>query len=628
LASIEKRADRAIGGLSLSAASKNDFLALCWKFMNTWESDNVQPIFVVSGWGERFPLRFKCELEFGLDGYSGILTKELEAIENMIEGQGIGKKGEKYVGSVLLTPMVKRTDERTIAGSPPLQLPQWRLRYAPAVDKNPKNFAILRSLVDKWTRVLRPRIWLTIYKQAWTMEWILGRLGLFGEISKPVQVKWLIGRCLKRLGFGRFTRNADWPVGEVSDFFPASGLRAVLRGTKRLVCASHGFWRNNRKLVKRTMPWGSCELLTVNEKTAIDMGDAVRVPLRLYEMSSFEAWAHYHAIDCSPGTLLVIDREDLDRAVELLKGEPLSRLKILLVSQDLPDEATSHWDQCTPIADGLWLLQGPLSPHLRTLRPEQSSHNWPRISVVTVSYNQARYIKSCLDSVLDQGYPNLEYIVVDGGSTDGTREILERYRERLSLLIMEPDNGQSDALNKGFRSATGDVMNWLCSDDLLEPGSLFNIGRAFAHNEADLIAGGCRIINGRDKTLYRHHNGLPFDQVVDLSFGDLLSFVGVWQRGMYFFQPEVFFSRKIWEASGGYIKEHLHFAMDYDLFLRMAMAGAKILHIPHYVGVSRIHEDQKTRHEDKLYLPTIRALLEEYRRLIDRTGEVLIRKIA
>ncbi len=580
--------------------------------MNVSESDNVQPVFVVSGWGERFPLRFKCELEFGLDGYSGILTNELAAIEKMIEGQGIGKKGEKYVRSVFLTPMVKPMDERTVAGSPPLQRPQWTLRYNSTVDESYKSFAILSRLANKWARVIRPRIWLTIHKRAWALQWLLGRLGLFGEISGSVQVKWLIGRCLRRLGLGRFTRDADWPSGEISDFFPSSGLRAVLRGTKRLVCASHGFWRNNRKLVKRTMPWGSCEFLTVNEKSAIDMGAAVRVPLRLYEVGSFEVWALHHAIDCAPGTLLVIDCDDLDRAVELLKGKPLSRLKILLVTQDLPDEATRYWDQCTRIADGLWLLQGPLPPLLRTLHPEQLSRNWPRISVVTVSYNQSRYIKSCLDSVLDQGYPNLEYIVVDGGSTDGTKEILERYRDRLSLLIIESDNGQSDALNKGFRSVTGEVMNWLCSDDLLEPGSLFNIGRAFAHNEVDIVAGGCRIINGRDKTLYRHHNGLPFDQVVDLSFGDLLSFVGVWQRGMFFFQPEVFFSRKIWEASGGYIKEHLHFAMDYDLFLRMAMAGARILHIPHYIGVSRRHDDQKTRHEDKLYLPTIRALLEEY----------------
>lgn len=593
--------------------------------MNVSESDNLQTIFIVSGLGERFPLRFKCELEFGLDGYSGILANELAAIKEMIEGQGIGEKGEKYIRSVHLTPMVKRVDERAIAGLWPLQRPQWEVRYSAAVDKSCKSFPILRRLVNKLARVLRPRIRLMIYKQARAMQWLLGRWSVLGEISasSPVRVKWLIRHWLRQLVSGRFKREADWPFAEISDFCPLSGLTGVLRGTKRLVCASEVFWRNDRKLLKKVMPLGSCEFLTVSKKNAIDMSDAVRVPLRRYETGSFEAWALYHAIDCSPETLLIIDSDDLNSAVELLTGKLLSRLKILLISQDLPDEARRYWDQWTRIADGLWLLQGPLSPILRTLGPEELSHSWPKISVVTVSYNQARYIKCCLDSVLDQGYPNLEYIVVDGGSTDGTKEILERYRERLSLLIMEPDNGQSDALNKGFRSSTGAVMSWLCSDDLLEPHSLFNIGRTFAHNEADLVAGGCRIINGRGETLYLHHNGLPFDQIVDLSFGDLLSFISTWQRGMFFFQPEVFFSRKIWEASGGYIKEHLHFAMDYDLFLRMAMVGAKILHIPQYVGVTRKHPDQKTRDEDQLYLPTIRALLKEYQQLMDRMRQAV-----
>ena len=97
---------------------------------------------------------------------------------------------------------------------------------------------------------------------------------------------------------------------------------------------------------------------------------------------------------------------------------------------------------------------------------------WPKISVVTVSFNQAQYLEASIRSVLDQNYPNLEYIIVDGGSTDGSVEIIERYRYRCDTVIIEPDRGQSDALNKGFACATGEIMNWLCSDDLLEPGSL------------------------------------------------------------------------------------------------------------------------------------------------------------
>ena len=103
----------------------------------------------------------------------------------------------------------------------------------------------------------------------------------------------------------------------------------------------------------------------------------------------------------------------------------------------------------------------------------------PKISIVTVSFNQAAFLERTIESVLTQEYPNLEYVIVDGGSTDGSVRIIDRYREHFNSIVIEPDNGQSDALNKGFRLTSGEVMNWLCSDDLLEPNSLYRVAQTY-----------------------------------------------------------------------------------------------------------------------------------------------------
>lgn len=241
--------------------------------------------------------------------------------------------------------------------------------------------------------------------------------------------------------------------------------------------------------------------------------------------------------------------------------------------------------------------------------------SWPKISVVTVSFNQARFLEASIRSVLDQNYPNLEYIVIDGGSTDGSVDIINRYRDRCAAVVIEPDRGQSDALNKGFARATGDIMNWLCSDDLLEPGALAHVGRAYRTHGADLIVGGCmRIGETSHDVLYRHHTALPLGRTVDLSALDMLRVMRSWEAANYFFQPEVFFSRRAWLHAGAHIKEHLYYAMDYDLWLRMALAGATVRHIPATIGCSRVHAGQKTQSDGK-YLHQMRQLMQEYEEL-------------
>lgn len=249
----------------------------------------------------------------------------------------------------------------------------------------------------------------------------------------------------------------------------------------------------------------------------------------------------------------------------------------------------------------------------RTEEPLRSGAPRPRISVVLVSFNQRRFLAEAIDSILGQGYPNLELIVIDGGSSDGSAELLERYRKDLAHLVIEPDRGQSHALNKGFALSTGDLMTWLCSDDLLEPGSLMAVAEAYDKTRADLIAGQCRLIDGEGRAMHVHSSAYIAGRVSPLSFGDLAGFTASWQRSLYFFQPEVFFTRRIWDRSGAHLKEHLHYAMDYDLFLRFALAGATIFPVRRVLASSRQHSDQKTRHEVPSYLPTVERILSDFR---------------
>lgn len=237
---------------------------------------------------------------------------------------------------------------------------------------------------------------------------------------------------------------------------------------------------------------------------------------------------------------------------------------------------------------------------------------WPRISVVTVSFNQRDYLEQCLLSVFGQRYPNLEYIIVDAGSTDGSIELLRRYEAQFAHLIVEPDEGQSDGLNKGLRRATGDILTWVNSDDMLAPFALKRAAIAFAESGADLLAGTCaRVEDIEARLISRHHAALPTGKAISFDLSRPLDWHNGWEKGDYFFQPEVFFTRDIWERSGGYLKLHLYWAMDWDFWLRCALAGATIARIPDLLGFSRVHKSQKTTSEE-LYLWQIDAILREY----------------
>ncbi|MEM9451313.1 MAG: glycosyltransferase family 2 protein, partial [Cyanobacteria bacterium P01_E01_bin.6] len=254
-------------------------------------------------------------------------------------------------------------------------------------------------------------------------------------------------------------------------------------------------------------------------------------------------------------------------------------------------------------------------PSIKASSTMPSGKPWPKISVVTVTYNQGEFIEETIRSVLLQGYPNLEYIIIDACSSDSTPAILERYRGNLTHCIIEPDNGQSDALNKGFRLATGDILAWLNSDDCYLPTALFRVAMAFDHYEADIIAGGCQLRKEfSSEVLKTHHSAMPLAQLVPLPFDRLMDIEHCWQRGEFFYQPEVFWSKELWSRCGGYLEEDLFYSMDYELWVRMAYHHAKIVHVPESLTLFRLHEQQKTYGEDIPFLPELKSVRDRYQR--------------
>jgi len=188
----------------------------------------------------------------------------------------------------------------------------------------------------------------------------------------------------------------------------------------------------------------------------------------------------------------------------------------------------------------------------------------PKISVVTPSYNQGRYIKATIDSVLSQNYPNLEYIVMDGGSTDGTVDILKSYGKKLKWESKK-DRGQTHAINKGLRQATGEVLAYLNSDDIYLPGALRRVGEYYQKTKADWITGDCLTIS-EDGSLSKN-NWLISGYKRFLMF--LYSPLTLRIADSMLPQPSTFWSRRAWEKVGEFNEEY-HYVMDYDYWLRMS----------------------------------------------------------
>lgn len=207
--------------------------------------------------------------------------------------------------------------------------------------------------------------------------------------------------------------------------------------------------------------------------------------------------------------------------------------------------------------------------------------NWPKISIVTPTFNQGQYIEQTIQSILNQNYPNLEYIIIDGGSTDSTLDIIKKYEKHLTYWISESDRGQAHAINKGLEKSTGEIFQWINSDDYMEEGALFKIAAAFLDPKVDVVAG---------KTVY-FENGV-FEEPIQQS---LLSSSGLlfWQKGVKFVQPGVWLRLKYIKQSGG-IDEEFHFSFDWDLYIRYLCRFKRIKYIDGILVYFRLHKQSKT----------------------------------
>ena len=214
----------------------------------------------------------------------------------------------------------------------------------------------------------------------------------------------------------------------------------------------------------------------------------------------------------------------------------------------------------------------------------ENSERLPTIAIVTPSFNQVDFLERTMKSVLEQHYPELQYIVQDGGSEDGTVAILEKYSRRLSHWESAKDTGQAHAINLGFTHATGEIMAYLNSDDLLLPGTLHYVAHYFSkHPDVDVAYGHRVLVDENDREVGRWVLP-PHDDHV-LSWAD------------YIPQETLFWRRDIWRKAGGCVDEGLRFAMDWDLILRFRDAGAKFVRLPRFLGAFRVHSQQKSSKE-------------------------------
>ena len=243
-------------------------------------------------------------------------------------------------------------------------------------------------------------------------------------------------------------------------------------------------------------------------------------------------------------------------------------------------EHTAVMPRALPITGGEeWPMAPPGDIAIPELAPGQT---WPKISIVTPSFNQGSFLEKTIRSVLLQGYPNLEYILIDGGSTDQSVEIIEKYEPWLTYWVSENDRGQSHAINKGLEKATGELLGWLNSDDYFLPGALFKLAYSYLEDPTvGAIYGQGHIIDESGSIIYT-------PKLLPVTKESLFE----WCFGNDFMQPSCLFTRRAWHDSGP-IDETLHFALDVEYWIRIS-ERFKFKKISDVLSISLSHSLAKT----------------------------------
>ena len=241
---------------------------------------------------------------------------------------------------------------------------------------------------------------------------------------------------------------------------------------------------------------------------------------------------------------------------------------------------------------------------------------WPRISIVTPSYNQGQFIEETIRSILLQGYPNIEYIIIDGGSTDNTLEIIKKYQQYIAYWVSEPDNGQSYALNKGFRKATGQFIGWQNSDDFYD-------NAAFVKTvEASLVYPNVDIIYGTTHNIDETGGFIRKYPVSAFDIHEMIPYLNMCNQSM-------FFRRKIFDKDN-FIDEEFRHAMDLEFLVRLALKNHKFYFCPDILGYYRVHKYAKGSTQNNIALKeclTIYSWIAEDRNVVSSVKDKAILSI-
>jgi glycosyltransferase involved in cell wall biosynthesis len=234
----------------------------------------------------------------------------------------------------------------------------------------------------------------------------------------------------------------------------------------------------------------------------------------------------------------------------------------------------------------------------------------PRISIITPSFNQGRYLEEMIDSVAAQQWPDLEFIIIDGGSTDGTVEIIRNHEHRFTWWVSEPDRGQADALNKGLRRATGDIVTMFNTDDVYADGIFVAVADAWRRNRRAIYAAPVSNFYSRGREMLIRPHGLTLENVVQY-----------WKRQSVWHDPGVFWSRAVIDTIGE-LDESLTYTFDFD-YLARALQHFPVEYVDHVAAGFRLHQESKTISQIELMMAETSAVSQRYWHLlpsVDREG--------